>query len=459
MALPTSDDWSAWQPSGAAGWLIAFSGGLDSTVLLHLAARAGLPLRAIHVHHGLSDDADAWVAHCQVECGRLGIPLMVAHVAPDVRSGGVQAGARAARYSAMDKALATDEVLATAHHADDQAETVLLRLLRGTGVDGLSGIPRSTRFGGGWLVRPLLDARRDEIEAFARSEGLRWVEDPANAGERYQRSRLRSRTIPALTRETPNLVDSLSRLAAAAADERDLRAWLMDAQLERATGDGHDGLSVDILKTLPGFVQQGLLRHWIRKGGQRPPGRRRLIAGLDALLGAGVDRHPVIEWPEGRVARHDGWLYRLPAVLPDRPQQTRLGPDSRQADGAFPWRDAGSIVASPADGTPGVSREILQQPLWIRPAAPGERVRLSGRPSRLLREYFREAGVPPWWRDRWPVIINAAGETIAVPGIGVTQAGLAPPSEPRLRLDWRPAGRVDGPDWHWPGSPPPLPNA
>lgn len=459
MALPTSDDWSAWQPPGGAGWLIAFSGGLDSTVLLHLALRAGLPLRAIHVHHGLSDHADGWAAHCQAVCRRLGIPLMVAHVAPDVRSNGVQAGARAARYSAMGDALGTDEVLATAHHADDQAETVLLRLLRGTGTDGLSGIRRCTRLGRGWLVRPLLDARRDEIEVFARAEGLYWVEDPANAAECYQRSRLRSRTIPALTRETPNLVDSLSRLAAAATDERDLKAWLLDAQLEKATGSAHDRLSVDALQALPGFVQQGLLRHWIRKGGQRPPGRRRLIAGLDALLRAGSDRHPLLEWPEGRIARHDGWLYRLPPVLPDRPQQTRLAPGSLNQRGAFPWQAAGSVVARPADGTPGVSREILQQPLWVRPAAPGERIRVSGRPSRLLREYFREAGVPPWWRDRWPVIVNAAGETIAVPGIGVTPAGLAPPSDPGLRLDWRPAGRVDGPDWHWPGSPPPLPNA
>ena len=454
MALPTPDAWSAWQPPGADGWLIAFSGGLDSTVLLHVAARAGLPLRAIHVHHGLSDHADAWAAHCQAECSRLGVPLVVAHVTPEVRSSGVQAGARAARYSAMVNALATDEVLATAHHADDQAETVLLRLLRGTGVDGLGGIRRCSRFGDGWLVRPLLDARRAEIEAFARAEGLQWVEDPANVAEQYQRSRLRAQTIPALASEYPDLVGSLGRLAAAAADEQQLRTWLLDVHLEKATDSGHDRLSVDAVQALPRFVQQGLIRHWIRRGGQRPPGRRRLTAGLNALLRAGVDRHPTLEWPEGRVARHRGWLYRLPPTLPERPRKTRLEPGSLNKYGALPWQDAGAIVSSSAGEAFGVSEAVLRQPLWVRPAALGERIRLPGRPTRVLRECFREAGVPPWWRDRWPVIINAAGETIAVPGIGATEAGAVPTGGRGVQLVWQPAPRAEGPDWHCLSSPP-----
>ena len=198
-------------------WHIAFSGGLDSTVLLHLLASLAKtetfpPLSAVHVHHGLQATGDAWPSHCQSVCDRLGVPLRVmrVHVQPGAS---LERAARDARYQAFTEVTGAGQVMLTGQHRDDQAETLLFRLLRGAGVRGLAAMAAHRPLAAGHLVRPLLDASRVELEAYAHEHQLRWIEDPSNADPRFSRNYLRHRVLPALTERWPQAVTSLARTA------------------------------------------------------------------------------------------------------------------------------------------------------------------------------------------------------------------------------------------------------
>ena len=195
--------------------LIALSGGADSTALLHLAATSGLLApSAIHVHHGLQAAADDWAAHCQALCDRLGVPLRIARVQVDpADSAGPEAAARLARYAAFTDALPAGGLLLTAHHRGDQAETVLLRLLRGSGVEGLGAIRPLTPFAQGWLWRPLLDCPGETLRKYACAQGLDWVADPHNRSPRYARSWLRGELLPRLRERWPEAEAQLAATA------------------------------------------------------------------------------------------------------------------------------------------------------------------------------------------------------------------------------------------------------
>ena len=202
----------------AKAWHVALSGGLDSTVLLHLLVQLRQihslpPLAAVHVHHGLQVAADAWPAHCQALCDALSVPLQVFRV--QVQAGAsLERAARDARYQAFVAVTQAQEVLLTGQHRDDQAETVLFRLLRGTGVSGLAGMPHQRTLGEGHLCRPLLDVSRAELEVYARAHALTWVEDPSNTQTDFSRNYLRHEVFPALTKRWPQATASMARSAA-----------------------------------------------------------------------------------------------------------------------------------------------------------------------------------------------------------------------------------------------------
>lgn len=201
----------------APTWYIAFSGGLDSTVLLHLLAdyarsHAAPPLRAVHVHHGLQAAADAWPAHCKAVCANLGIALEVIHV--QVSPGAsLEQAARDARYAAFQQTLGPGDILFTGQHCDDQAETLLLRLLRGAGLRGLAAMPWQRPLGQGSLVRPLLGCARQQLQAYAQARGLAWIDDPSNADTRFARNFLRREVMPQLQQRWPQVGQNFARAA------------------------------------------------------------------------------------------------------------------------------------------------------------------------------------------------------------------------------------------------------
>ncbi|EAR21518.1 tRNA lysidine(34) synthetase TilS [Nitrococcus mobilis] len=411
---------------------IAYSGGCDSTVLLHAAVTSGLPVSALHVDHGLHPESGDWALHCRARCQALGVPLRVEPVT--VRDGGegLEAAARKARYQAYAAILAPGECIATAHHVDDQAETVLLRILRGTGIDGLAGIPAERELGEGRLIRPLLGFCRAELVAYATRHELSWIDDPANRCDRHDRSFLREHVVPLLETRWPGLAQRLTRLARHA----DAASMLTERWARRqltVLGDDPCVLPVAVLAEFDEAERVQLLRSWIRRQGRRPPPERRLCRGLMDLLRAAPDRQPALVWADGCIRRYRGRLYLLPPRLP-QPPAIGLPWDMRQP---LNMPELGRLEARPSVGRGLRAQCVRQAPVEVRFRQGGEHMRLRGHArSHALKRLLQERGVPPWVRERLPLIF-IGHELAAVADLLLAESFSAGPAEPGLELCWR----------------------
>jgi len=397
--------------------LVALSGGLDSTVLMHaLAATAGVRatgLRALHVHHGLHADADAWAAHCTHACATLDVPLLVVNVKVPRHSGlGLEGAARAARHHAFDAALGDGEILALAHHRDDQAETLLLRALRGSGVDGLAAMRPWRAYARGWLWRPLLGFQRDALRAFATRHALHWIEDPTNVDASFDRSFLRTRVLPLLQERWPHADAALARSACLAAQASDLLAHEDDVALSTARIDDHT-LDANALLALPPPRRARVLRRWITALGLPPlPG-----SGVDCieagLLRTRPDAQPRFDWHGARVQRWRGLLHAaiVRAPLPDAWSATW--------DGRAPLQlPTGDTLALLGAGN-------FEAPLRAHARQGGEQIQLPGRAHRhTLKRVLQAQGIPPWERHGMPMLSQAGGELLAA-GDAILSAHLA----------------------------------
>lgn len=289
-------------------WL-GLSGGCDSVVLLHILSSLGLGrISAIHVHHGLSPNADAWAEFCAGYCERLAIPLTIRNVTVDVSSGlGLEAAARAARYAAFAECVGGSLLLA--QHRGDQAETVLFNLLRGTGVTGAAGMPAERSFGKLQLLRPLLDVSRAEIESYASAEGLAWITDESNADTGLTRNFLRHETLTAISQRFPSAEASLAQAAkhfaeaAGLLDELAAQDWQMASKGDAACMRALRQLSLPRLKNL--------LRHRLRCLGWQVPVTSRLDEFSRQLQSAALDRHPELVLPDGKMRVAGGLLHWL----------------------------------------------------------------------------------------------------------------------------------------------------
>lgn len=408
-------------PAAAAGRrvFVAFSGGVDSTALLLAAVSACgarcVPLRALHVDHALGPQAAQWRHHCMRVAAALDVPLDVVRV--DIAAGGnLEARARAARHAVFARALAGGGVLLLGHHREDQAETVLLRLLRGSGGDGLAAMPARRRVGAGLLLRPLLDVPRAALVAHVRSAGCGWIEDPMNADPAFDRAALRADLLPLLRRRWPAADALLARAAANAADERGLRERLLRPLLAAAR-DAQGGL---VLAALPedAVVRRALLRRWLAGFDVRPS--RRQLDGLDAQLHAPADRG--MAWAGGGVIvrRHRGIARVFDAAAPD---PAGLPPAAVRWDGVAPLRlAAGTLVRLPAE------RGLRWPPggVCVQPRRGGERLRLPGAAHRRsVKALLREHGVPAWLRRAWP-LLYAGGDLVCVPGVACADGWQVP---------------------------------
>jgi tRNA(Ile)-lysidine synthase len=290
---------------------VGLSGGCDSVVLLHLLTRLGYlgRLEAIHVHHGLSPNADAWAQFCADYSARLGVPLTVRRVVVDPSMGlGLEAAAREARYQAF--AETASGCLLLAHHRGDQAETVLFNLLRGAGVTGAAGMPAERTFGKLRLLRPLLDASRTDIEAYAGASGLSWVDDESNADTSLTRNFLRHDALLALNQRFPAAESSLAQAASHFSEA----ALLLDdlAALDWQQASENDAARLPVLKALSLPRLKNLLRYRLRQLGWQVPVTSRLDEFARQLQSAGPDRHPELRLPDGKMRAARGLLHWLP---------------------------------------------------------------------------------------------------------------------------------------------------
>ncbi len=278
---------------------VGLSGGLDSVVLLHALRTLGVPLSAMHVHHGLSVNADAWESFCRSICREAGVPLVVNRVVVDRGSSlGLECAARNARHGAL--AQAPEDWLALAHHADDQAETLLFNLLRGAGVRGAAAIPERR----GRLLRPLLSVGRKDILAYGRAEGLQWIEDESNGDVRYSRNFLRHRVLVELQTRFPA---AQSNLAAAAKRFAEAQTLLDDLAAVDLAGHPHDfPVAVGLLSRLAEPRARNVLRYLLAKHGVQAPSEERLTEAVRQFLSAAPDRHPSVAFGDFRLRRRRG---------------------------------------------------------------------------------------------------------------------------------------------------------
>ena len=394
-------------------WVVAFSGGLDSSLLLELCSRLPLaqPLVAVHIHHQLQAAADAWPEHCRRHCEHLGVPFTVIPVVPASAS---EADARVARYAAFEAFLEPDDCLLLAQHADDQAETLLLRLLRGSGVRGLAAMPERRPLGCAQLLRPLLQQSRVRLETVAAELGLKPVADPTNAHDHYDRNWLRLHVLPQLKRHWPALLhrccdtielmrdaDELLRERA----EEDLRACRLSPFI----------LDLTRLQQLSPARQRNLMHDWILSTTGLRLSRRRLLSVLQTMLSAQASSDPVERLQTKQLRRYRNRLYLLPDPLP-LAEKTEgvvvcVGQSLNLPHGRLSWK-------SVARGLP----PGVELTLYFRRG--GERLRPLGRSGSVtLKQLLQESGVPPWLRPLQP-LLKQNERIAALPGLCLCEDGL-----------------------------------
>jgi len=426
--------------------VVAYSGGLDSTVMLHLLWRH-FPrrecLRAVHVNHGLQAQAGAWAEHCRSQCAAWGIPLQVVRAVVEPRRGGLEAAARRARYGALFAATGARDVVVTAQHADDQAETLLLQLLRGAGPKGLAGMPVSARRTVGaatrQLVRPLLRWPRAALRAYAQTEGLTWVEDPSNVQLRRTRNYLRHAVIPVLRERWPRLTGSIARSARLCAEAAALADDLAALDLRQVRAQGAHALSAAALGAMAPHRSRNVLRYWLAEQGLAVPAHAHMRTVEHDLLGAAAGRSPRVRWPGAELRRYRDAVFAM-AALPAAPEGECL---------TWPWKHQPVLELPPGCGRleamrsrgAGVRNDVGA--LTVRFRAGGERLRPDPRrPSRAVKQLFQEAGVPPWVRERTP-FLYAGDALLAVGDWWVDARWQAEPGEAGIGIRWlgAPPGR------------------
>ncbi len=408
---------------------MALSGGADSVALLGLMVRLrgalGLSLRAVHVDHGLHSGAEAARRHCRRLCRQLEVPLVETTVVVHPDAGeSLEAAARAARYQALAGVLAPGEMLLLAHHADDQAETVLLQLLRGAGVEGLAAMPEVRPWAGGWMARPLLGQTRQALRDWAEQQRLGWIEDPMNADLRFDRNYLRHQVMPLLEARWPGMARTLSRSARHCAQAARLLGAEEDTQLRQAMAGRRLALA-----SLP-LDDQGrmarLVRAWLRALDVPMPSSARLGGFLQQLNGGHGAR---LVWAGGQVRRYRNHLYLLPETLPEAP-----------VDYSCLWHGR-----EPLDLPAGLGRLMAPggRPSWFPPQGvevcfrrPGLRCQPRGRRGhRSFKKLCQDLGLPPWVRERLPLIL--VKDRLQA----VADLVLCEPAEPPLGLVW------ERPEW------------
>jgi tRNA(Ile)-lysidine synthase len=432
---------------GAQSYWVGFSGGVDSTVLLHLLAALGdrleAPLRAVHVNHGLDPRAAEWERHCAAFCRQAGIELVrLAVDARPARGDSPEAAARQARYDALAALLRPDDMLLTAHHRDDQAETLLLQLLRGAGVEGLAGMAAWRRFGPGWLARPLLAVTRAQVHAYARREHLSWIEDPSNARLHADRNFLRHQVMPVLRARWPGAVASMVRSAGHCAAAAEVLHGQAEAWLDGRCPTAPAPLPLSDLRELPAVECDRVLRAWLGRQGVPMPPARRLAELRRQALAARADAAVVIVIGDAAVRRFRDALWVTPALLPTAPESPVDWPG--EASELALGGGAGRLCRSTrAGGIAPAKWRSGRVSVVFRHA--GLRFRLPGRHgSRSFKQLAQAYGIPPWERALTP-IVTIDGEPAALGRYCVCAGFAADPGESGWIVEWQAnGGRGDG---------------
>ena len=294
-------------------YYVAYSGGLDSTVLLHAMHKADLPVHAVHINHHLQEDSDAWQKHCEDVCKHLGISISIKHAQiQKVRQKSLEDLARDARYALLEACLDSNSAIVTAHHQDDLAETILLQLLRGSGPAGLAAMPKYKKLSSGMHLRPLLDNTRDELLDYANEHQLNWVDDPSNRECGFDRNYLRNEVMPKILRRWPSAQKTLTRSAYLQAETLACLQALAELDIENVVTSQNHILSISALQKLSDERISNVLRFWIQSHEMRVPSRKMIKEVVNHnIRKQEIETSPVQTWKEGEIRRYQDQLYLI----------------------------------------------------------------------------------------------------------------------------------------------------
>lgn len=426
--------------------LVGFSGGLDSSVLLHLLVclrdqlLPDLMIRAIHIHHGLNPLADSWVKHCQQQCEQWKVPLEVIRVTLDTRHSGIEAAARTARYQAFTSHLAANEVLVTAQHLDDQCETFLLALKRGSGPAGLSAMAAKMPFSHSQLWRPLLTFSRETLESYAQMQRLQWIEDDSNQDDRFDRNFLRLRILPLLSQRWPHFAQATARSASLCAEQEQLLDELLADNLQKLQ-NVEGALSVEGLLVASEAKRAAILRRWLAQWGATMPSQSQLQRLWLEVAMARQDAEPQLTLGAHQVRRFRQYLYLLPQQAEIRIShlpwaKIQSGSDQEASMPAPLVLPAGlGTLSFTTEGGQTIKAPAIGDEVSIGFGLRGD-IKIVGRQhSRQSKKIWQELGIPPWQRERIPLLYFGE-QLIAAAGVFVTQAGQIKENEPCWHLNW-----------------------
>ena len=390
----------------------------------------------MHVNHGLSPYAGEWAEHCAKVCAELDIPLLILKVNAKAGAGqSPEEAARHARYQAMGERLAGGEYLCTAHHQDDQAETLLLQLLRGAGPKGLAAMGMQSPLAQATQLRPLLHLSREQVQGYAEEANLQWVDDHSNSDTRFDRNYLRHEILPRLKQRWPAAARTISRSAehcaeaAGLLEQRAEEDWQQCRGQTGPLGTSLDEMNIAAMQPLPLARQKNLLRHWVVLNGLPLPSEIKLHHIINDVMGAADDGVPCVAWSGAEVRRYQGQLYIMRSLIPF------------DAGLVTPWQDMTQPLSLPDGRTlvvipvftqqqPALSGSILQQAgVTIRYRQGGETLLLpNSAHHKTLKQLLQERGIPPWQRDRLP-LLYVGEQLLAVVGLCLTQAAVATPGD------------------------------
>ena len=402
-------------------WWLAYSGGVDSQVLLHLLSQLkhthNMDVRAVYIDHGLQQQSRQWQQHCEQSCQSLSIPFQAISVnARAMQGDSPEAAARHARYQALSTLIEKDHCLLTAQHQDDQAETLLLQLFRGAGAAGLSAMPFYTSFSNGWHMRPLLNCNQQQLLDYATQNQLIWVEDPSNQNHNFDRNLLRHEFMPVLKKRWPSIEKTLSIAAQQQAENKCLIDELAAEDFNNI--NVHDGgLLIDDIEKLNEARCRNVLRYWIKQQGFDIAPRKVMQQIILQIFHSREDAQPDIRWSNAVMHRYKNYLYIMPSVEHDVTQTIAW-----HASEALTIDSLNIQLLMQATTATGLKEDILQQTLQVRFRQSGERIQPAGRSGHhSLKKLFQEASVPAWKRSKIP-LIYLNDELIAVAGYWVADA-------------------------------------
>lgn len=435
-------------PPGTKQLLVGYSGGLDSHVLLHLLHTyhqhftSPPRLTAVHINHGLNPAAGHWAEHCRIICQELKIEYRLVELDARAPKGESQeAWARNLRYDALRQFVGPADILMTAHHQDDMAETLLIQLFRGSGPAGLAAMPEKAGFGPGWHYRPLLQYTRSDIKTYAEQHRLAWIEDDSNTDLKYDRNLLRNSILPAINRRWPAISRTLHRSARLQADAASLLDELASNDMQLCTVDQGKCLRVSLLLDMSGARAANTIRYWIRSRGFPLPTERQLSEIFTGVLAAGPDTTPCVSWNGTQLRRYRDTIF-ITTPLPDPPDPLlQIDWDMNTSCNLV----LGTLQASRGRGAGVKASKCMNEHLSVQFRRTDALIKTAGH-HHHLRKLFQQHGVAPCYREYIPLLF-AADVLIAIPGICIADDNLAGANEDCWRIEWTESSTV------CPGSP------